>query len=202
MQGEALAGSPRADGEGGHVRARSRGLTGIRLSTRAWKDRSVTPTDSDDIDHRSALFVGLTPENLSAVSAEWPRTRATPPGVAGMLAESRRLFVGASQSFDNFVAAPLKALQAADLALKLRVGFQAEDKRTMGKVIVFEREKRPVLSEHRREWYTEFALHFRNKLSHPYEAIAFSPGMSAPMLKTVHEAVAELFPDPCERDSP
>jgi hypothetical protein len=52
-----------------------------------------------------------------------------------------------------------------------------------------------VLSSVRREWYTEFALHFRNKLSHPDQSIAFSPGMSVPMVESVHEAVAELYPD-------
>lgn len=155
----------------------------------------MTFDDDSDIDNRSSLHVGLTPANLAAVSGRWPRTAATPSGVASLLAESRRLFVGAALSYDNFVAAPLKALQAADLVLKLRVGLPAEDKRTMGKVIEYEREVHPVLNDYRRQWYSEFALHYRNMLSHPKESIAFGAGLSAPIVRSVHETVAELFPD-------
>jgi hypothetical protein len=150
---------------------------------------------SSDIDDRSRMFVGLTRENLAAVTASFVRTSATPDGVASLLGEARRLLVGASHAYDNFAVAPLKALQAADLALKLRVGLPSNDKRTLGKVLEYERQSCPVLSSVRREWYTEFALHFRNKLSHPDQSIAFSPGMSVPMVESVHEAVAELYPD-------
>lgn len=156
----------------------------------------MTRADPSDIDDRPRLFFGLTPENLASVTVEWPRTAATPDGVASLLAESRRLFVGAAHSYDNFAAAALKALQAADLALKLRVGLPPGDTRTMGKVIEYERVERKVLSDYRRGWYAEFALHFRNELSHPRGTVAFSPGMSAPMVRSVHEAISELFPDP------
>jgi hypothetical protein len=151
---------------------------------------------NSDIDDRSRMFVGLTRENLAAVTASFVRTSATPDGVASLLGEARRLLVGASHAYDNFAVAPLKALQAADLALKLRVGLPSTDKRTLGKVLEYERQSCPVLSSVRREWYTKFALRFRNKLSHPDESIAFSPGMSVPIVESVHEAVAELYPDP------
>lgn len=155
----------------------------------------MTTTDRADIDRRSDLFHRLTQDELADVAATWLRTTATPESVAGILAESRRLFVGASQCYANFAAAPLAALHAADLALKLRVGLPPADTRTMGMVIKLERETHPVLSTHRQEWFSEFALYFRNKLSHPQQSAAFSPGMSAPMMQSIHEAVAEVFPD-------
>lgn len=152
--------------------------------------------EKSDVDGRSRLFLGLTPTNLATVTGAFIRTGSTPPGVASLLAESRRLLVGAAHTYDNFVAASLKALHAADLALKLRVGLPGSDKRTLGKVIGYEREINPVLSPFRREWYAKFALHFRNKLSHPETSIAFPPGMSVPIVQSVHETVAELYPDP------
>jgi hypothetical protein len=144
-----------------------------------------------DIDQRSELFVGLTREDLARVTASWPITANTPPDVAELLAESRRLFVGGAISYDNFAASSLKALQAADLALKHCLGFDSTDKRTMGQLISHER-SHPVLDPETREWYSEFALHFRNELSHPERSVAFSPGLAEPVLRTCHERVAGL----------
>lgn len=148
-----------------------------------------------DIDHRSGLFHGLTQENLASVTAGWPKTGATPLPVADLLAESRRLFVGGAHTYDNFVAAPLKALHAADLALKIRLGLSAKDKRTLGQLIICERDVRPVLSPQLRQWYTTPALKLRNRLSHPDASMALTPGASGPIVESVHVVVAEMFPD-------
>ncbi len=124
-----------------------------------------------DIDERSERFVSLTRDNLAQLAADWPVSADVPPGVAELLAESRRLFVGAAVSYDNLVASALKALQAADLALKLRLGFDSAAKRTMGWLISHEKDN-PVLDPEVREWYSQFALHFRNQFSHPNRSVA------------------------------
>jgi hypothetical protein len=78
--------------------------------------------DLEDIDTRPALFVGLTPENLARQVASYPRTEATPPSVADLLAEARRTFAGAAACYDNFASAAFKSLQAAELALRTLLG--------------------------------------------------------------------------------
>jgi hypothetical protein len=147
-----------------------------------------------DIDRRSELFVGLTRQNLAAVTARWPVSASTPTEVADILAESRQLFVGAAITYGNFVTASLTALQAAELALRLRLGLAPDDKRTMGGLVRYE-ENRWVLDPDTRDWFSTFTLHFRNRLSHPRNRTAFTPGMAEPIVRTAHERIAMIFPD-------
>jgi len=161
-------------------------------SPRSWENALITNHDQHpDIDQRSRLFVGLTRENLARVADSWPVSVKTPPGVTELLAESRRLFVGAAVSYDNFVASSLKALQAADLALKLRLGFDSEEKQTMGQLVNYE-ESHPVLDPETRRWYSN-ALYFRNKFSHPEHSIALPPGGAEPILRSCHERIVRLY---------
>ena len=75
-----------------------------------------------DIDQRPSLFIGLTPENLARHAATFPHTTATPSTVSSLLAEARRTFVGVAACYDNLASAALKALQAAELALRVLMG--------------------------------------------------------------------------------
>jgi hypothetical protein len=151
--------------------------------------------DLPDIDRRPSLLLGWTPENIALVTREWPRSDATPEAVADMLAEARRLFVGSSMCYDNLTAASLKALQAAEHGLRLRLGIAADARMTFGQLLK-SRGIDGVLNPRQRDWYQEFALHFRNKLAHPHGAVAFSPGIAEPILRTAHEMVSQLFPPP------
>lgn len=130
----------------------------------------------EDIDRRSELFVGLTPESLARHVAGFERTARTPPAVASLLGEARRTFVGASTCYDNFASSAFKALQAAELA---RRGAEVET----------------VLNQDQLAWFREFALHFRNQLAHPRESIAMTPGMAEPFVRAAHAVVAGMFPD-------
>lgn len=153
----------------------------------------MAATFPSDADTRSHVFASLDPGVLDAVTRAMPRSAATPAGAAALLTEARRLLLGASVSYDNLAAAILKSFQAAELALKARLGLGA-DRCTLGGVLAYEK-AHPVLDGYTREWYTNFVLRFRNRLSHPNESIAFTPGMALPVVEGVHAAVAELFPD-------
>jgi hypothetical protein len=146
-----------------------------------------------DIDHRPSLFVGLTPENLARHAAMCSRTAATPPTVANLLAEARRTFVGAAACYDNFASSAFKALQAAELALRVLMN-ETQSRTTLGQLL-----RRPdvetLLSSMQLAWFREFALHFRNRLAHPDDSMAMTPGMAEPFVRTAHDIVAELFPD-------
>lgn len=149
--------------------------------------------DIEDIDERSALFVGLTPENLARHVAAYRRTANTPGPVATLLAEARRTFVGAATCYDNFASAAFKALQAAELALRISTGKTGK-RATLG-LLLRSAEAELVLSPDQLNWFREFALHFRNRLAHPDGSIAMTPGMAEPFLRSVHELVAAMFSD-------
>lgn len=148
--------------------------------------------EPSDIDTRPALLLGWTAENIARLTSTWPRSEATPESVTELLAEARRLFVGSGTCYDNLTAASLKALQATEQALRLRLGSRARKKATLGQLLQTAGIDE-VLDEGQRQWYREFALTFRNHLSHPHESVAFSPGMAEPILRAAHEMVVQLF---------
>lgn len=152
---------------------------------------------SEDIDTRSQLFHGLTTENLARVSDSWPRTPQAPAPVSALLASARRQFVGAAHTYDNFSMSILTGLQATELALKIRAGFDPDHVITFGPLIK-SRKASAVLLPKRHEWFQEFALHFRNQLSHPDHPVAFTPGLAEPILRGCHVAVVELYVPPLE----
>lgn len=50
-----------------------------------------------------------------------------------------------------------------------------------------------MLTERQFEWYSEFALHFRNQLAHPTGPMAFTPPIAEGIMGGVHVVMAELF---------
>jgi len=151
----------------------------------------------DEIDVRSANFVGLTRRNLAETASSWPRTGSTPPAVSDLLRESRHMWVGAADCYPNFVASSLISLQAAELALRLRLGLPDGDRATFGRLFTDHDAFSALdLDLARLEWYKRFALYFRNMLSHQKRPIAFTPGFAVGILSSTHENVALLFPGP------
>jgi hypothetical protein len=147
-----------------------------------------------EVDRRSELFHGLSEENLARIAASWVRTGATPDAVSGILAESRRLWVGGAVVYDNFAAASLKALQACERALRLRLALP-DAKVTFGRLV--HRSAVPHILDYdlfRLGWFRQFAVRFRNELSHPRGMMAFTPGMAEGFLASAHERIAELYP--------
>lgn len=88
-----------------------------------------------EIDSRPALCYGLTEHNLARLAAGWARTGATPPAVAGLLAEARRLWVGGAAVYDNFTAASLKALHASEQALRVRLAVPDTKRVMLGQLV-------------------------------------------------------------------
>lgn len=151
-------------------------------------------SELEDIDQRSALFVGLTPENLARHVAGFPRTSGTPRPVGDLLAEARRTFVGASTCYDNLPSAALKALQATEVALRVKTHTPSTARLTLGE-LVWGEQAATVLTTSQVQWFRRFALRFRNRLAHPPEPMAMTPGFAEPFVRTAHEVVAEMFPD-------
>lgn len=146
----------------------------------------------DEIDRRSEQLVGLSREALAAEAQRWPVAEQTPPAAQELLLDARQLFVGGAVTYSCFASASLRALQAAELALRLLIGTAQVERMTLGQLLRYEKDH-PVLSPETRMWFSELALRFRNRLSHPEQAVAFTPGMAQIVLRTAHEQVAAMF---------
>lgn len=57
---------------------------------------------------------------LRARTDKWPLSPNTPEGVAVLLARSRQMFVDGYYTFENFMDAATRSLQAAEAALRVR----------------------------------------------------------------------------------
>lgn len=146
---------------------------------------------------RRAEQLGVSREVLVAAALRWPVSDETPAEVQDLLLEARQLFVGGAAAYSCFASTSLKALQAAELALAHRIGGRATKRRmTFGVLLRDEREQHQVLTPEARQWFTEMALRFRNSLSHPKQAVAYTPGMAEIVLHTAHEQVAAMFSPP------
>lgn len=89
-------------------------------------------------DSRSLNFAGafdehgqplpMTVEVLWERTEKWPRSPHTPDAVAAQLARSRQMFVDGYYTFENFLDAVTRSLQAVEAALRVRldVGEKAQ----------------------------------------------------------------------------
>ena len=147
----------------------------------------------DEIDRRSEQLVGLSREALAIETRRWPVAEQTPQSVQDLLLDARQLFVGGAVTYSSFAIASLRALQAAERALKLLIGSSKEVERmTLGQLLRYE-QQHPVLSPEAQAWFSELGLRFRNNLSHPERVVAFTPGIAELVLRTAHEHVAAMF---------
>lgn len=149
---------------------------------------------SEDIDDRSRLFVNMTTEALAAVARNWPRPVHATADVQALLAQARRLFVGAASCYDNLAQAELVALQATEAALRDILRDTARPKATLGELVRLEQAER-ALTRKQLLWFREFGVRWRNRLAHPGTPVSVTPGMAVEVLDGVHRLVAELYPN-------
>lgn len=150
-------------------------------------------------DRRSLNFAGdideqgqplpMTVENLRARSEKWPVSPHTPASVAAHLARSRQLFVDGYYTYENFVDAATRSLQAVEAALRVR--FDAGETVSFFKLIERAHTDQLVDDEARDILHTGRKL--RNSQVHGVNQPVFPPAVSAMVIRTSHKLVAELF---------
>lgn len=145
------------------------------------------------MDVRLSSFINVTPEALDAAAATWPRAAATPPEVTRLLDRAAIQFRTGAATYDDFTAAFFTALQAAELALRLRLGADAPRRATFGGLIRRAKEK-SLLEGDLLAWLETFALRFRNRLAHPGEPLVLPPGTAHDCIRSTFEAVVHLCP--------
>lgn len=74
----------------------------------------------------------MTVEVLRTRTEKWPVSRRTPESVAAQLARSRQLFVDGYYTYENFIDAATRSLQAVEA---LRVRFGAGSKTSFARLI-------------------------------------------------------------------
>jgi hypothetical protein len=150
-------------------------------------------------DNRSLNFAGdideqgrplpMTVEVLRARTEKWPLSPHSPDGVASHLARSRQMFVDGYYTYENFMDAATRSLQAVEAALRVRfeagdrVSFHALIKRAHDERLVDE-EAYEVLDAGRR---------LRNSQIHSTTPAVVNPAVAAMVIGTSHRLVAEIF---------
>lgn len=141
------------------------------------------------MDSRSANFVTTDRRYLDEAVAEMPTSANTPREVARLLARARQQFVLGGADYDNFADCLATAFKAVEVLLRNGLEEAATKKTTLGPLI--ERCRAAgLLTDYEHEYLSKFVLHFRNKLAHPDDVVAFTPGMSAECLTGCHRFVA------------
>jgi len=150
-------------------------------------------------DSRSLNFAGdvdeqgcplpMTVEVLQARMEKWPVSSHAPDSVAAQLARSRRMFVDGYYTYENFIDAATRSLQAVEAALRVRL--EAGSKTSFAQLI--DRAKNDGLIDD----YTQGILHagrrLRNSHIHAITSAVYNPAITARVIETSHKLVAELF---------
>lgn len=126
---------------------------------------------------------------LTARTEKWPRSAHTPGGVAAMLARSRQMFVDGYYTYENFMDAATRSLQAVEAALRVR--FDAGSKISFAQLIDRARADGIV------DDYIQDILHsgrkLRNSEIHATTPAVFNPAIAARVIGSSHKLVAKIF---------
>lgn len=141
--------------------------------------------DVDEQDRPLPMIV----EVLRARTEKRPLSAHTPASVAAQLARSRQLFIDGYYTYENFVDAATRSLQAVEAGLRVR--FEAGSKVSFAQLI--DRAKADGLADD----YAHDILHtgrrLRNSQIHATTPAVFNPAIAARVIATSHKLLAELF---------
>lgn len=150
-------------------------------------------------DRRTLIFAGdidqhgrplpMTVEALRARTEKWQVSERTPAGVAALLARSRQMFVDGYYTYENFMDAVTRSLQAVEAALRVRL--DAGDSVPFARLI--EQAKARGLVGDEAQDVLHAGRQFRNSQIHATNLPALNPAMAAGMIEASHKLVAELF---------
>jgi hypothetical protein len=150
-------------------------------------------------DSRSLNFAGdvdeagrplpMTVEVLQARTNKWPVSPQTPDGVAALLARSRQLFVDGYYTYENFLDAATRSLQAVEAALRVRL--DAGEKTSFARLI--DRARAENLVDERTHDILHTGRRLRNDQVHATGMSYFNPAIAAMVIGTSHKLVAEIF---------
>jgi hypothetical protein len=151
------------------------------------------------VDSRSLNFAGdvddegrplpMTVEILRARTEKWPRSPHTPDGVAAQLGRARQMFIDGYYTYENFIDAATRSLQAVEAALRVRL--DADSKISFAQLID-EAKKNGLVDDSAHDILHSGRI-IRNQQIHATTVAVFNPATAARIIGTSHKLVAELF---------
>jgi hypothetical protein len=132
-------------------------------------------------DGRSVLTNAVDSALLARIAAEWPVPQGMSIGVAQLWDRAVAQFRSGCLAYENFTDAVRTGFEAVDSALRAHISDLLKDgeRLTFGPLIA-RADKNGRLTPHQREWLVEYALRFRNELTHadgkePWSSLPPSP---------------------------
>jgi hypothetical protein len=152
-----------------------------------------------EADPRSLIFAGdedesgqplpMTPEVLLGRTEKWPLSDNTPEGVAAILARSRQMFVDGYYTYENFMDASARSIQAVEAALRLR--FDAKESVSFARLI--KRAGAEGLVDEETCEILHAGRELRNRFIHATSAPVLNPAIAARMIGSSHKLIAEIY---------
>lgn len=141
-----------------------------------------------DLDHHGQP-VPMSVDALLARTKKWPVSEQTPKDVANQLARSRKLFVDGYYTYENFIDAVIRSLQAVEAAMRLRFNAKKGDSFTQ---LIQRANREGLIDDHARD-ALDAGRRFRNSQIHATALAILPPSMAAGMIETSHKFVFDLF---------
>jgi hypothetical protein len=133
----------------------------------------------------------MTVDVLRARTEKWPVSGNTPEGVAALLARARQMFVDGYYTYENFMDAATRSIQAVEAALRIKL--ETSQTTPFKKLIDGARHEGLV------DDYVQDILHtgreIRNNHVHATQQYLWVPAMAAAAIRTSHILVAKIFDD-------
>lgn len=131
-------------------------------------------------------------DDLVAAASEWRRDPSLPESVGGMLSTARSLFIHSYFEYEFLVVATAWSLLAVEVALRDVLELErGPGSPGLGKMIG---------KAQGRGWFTHAEAEavsagkeLRDRLVHGTGVVRYTPGMTEPMLRASHAAVADLY---------
>jgi hypothetical protein len=131
-------------------------------------------------------------EVLRTRTEKWPVSEHTPADVAAILARSRQMFVDGYYTYDNFMDAGTRSLQAVEAALRVR--YNADHRTSFAQLIEFAKAEGHI--SHEAHEILHVGRRLRNMQIHATTTTMVTPAIAARMIATSHKLVADFFAAP------
>jgi hypothetical protein len=147
-------------------------------------------------DGRAVLTNAADPEALRRIAAGWLLPTAVPVGVARLWERARGQFCSGCVAYENFTDAVRTGFEAVDAALRHHVADLLDEDKVVTLGPLIERASyHGRLSPDQYEWLSQYALRFRNRLTHSdsAEPMVLSPPMAVDMLDGIARFISDLL---------
>ena len=149
-------------------------------------------------DRRAILTRAANPVVISHIVASWTLPAELPAGAQRLWERASGQFRSGPVAYENFTEAVRTAFEAVDASLRWRIAgrMPVPERLTFGPLVQCANGL-GLLTERQLEWLTEYAVRFRNRLTHSdgRAPIVLSPPMAAEMMQGIARFLEELVGD-------